>query len=88
MLLDVQKVHFFAQMDITHVYFQGCSFKGALSRVHPTDKHRNTFRGADSSHTLYELLRCLQGGKNSGIHFQVRATQAFKDYLKEYPHLI
>ena len=59
MLLDVQKAHFFAQMDMTHAYFQ--------VSIHPEDRHKHTFRGADS-HTMYEPLRSLQGAKNSGIH--------------------
>ena len=73
MLLDVQKVHFFAQMDMTHAYFQ--------VSIHPEDRHKHTFRGADS-HALYEPLRSLKGAKNSGIHLQVEAAQAFKDIAK------
>ena len=72
-LLDVQKAHFFAQMDMTNAYFQ--------VSMHPEDRHKHNFRGADS-HTLYDTLRPLQGAKNSGIHPQVRATEAFKDIAK------
>ena len=73
MLLHVQKAHFFAQMDMTHAYFQ--------VSMHPEDRHKHTFRGADS-HTLYEPPRSLKGAKNSGIHLQVGATEAFKDIAK------
>ena len=73
MLQDVQKAHFFAQMDMTHASFQ--------VSIHPENRHKHTFRGAES-HTLYEPLRSLQGAKNSGIHLQVGTPEAFKDIAK------
>lgn len=60
-------------MDMTHAYFQ--------ASIHPGDNLKNTLRSADS-HTLYELLRSLQGGKNPSIHMQVGAAKDFKDILK------
>ena len=72
MLLDVQKAHFFAQMDMTHAHFQ--------VSIHPEDRHKQTFRGADP-HTVCEPPRSLQGVKNSGTHLQAGSTKAVKDIL-------
>ena len=70
MLLEVQKAHFCAQIDMRHTYSQ--------VSIHHKGKH--TCRGADS-HTVCEPPRSLQGVKNSGAHLQAGATEAVKDIL-------
>ena len=72
MMLEVQKAHFCAQIDMGHAYSQ--------VSIHPKDRCKHTCRGADS-HTVCEPPRSLQGVKFSGTHLQAGSTKAAKDIL-------